>query len=72
MLYPRKLIVKNSEFKSNSRAILDKRTFSGTFPVPNKSRAIRGIQGIPKLLSTLKHYVSNYMHPLQLFFITLA
>ena len=38
MLYPKKLIAKNSEFKNNSRTSLKKKIFSSTSPVRKKNK----------------------------------
>ena len=38
MLYPKKLIAKNSEFKNNSRTSLKKKIFSSTSPVRKKKK----------------------------------
>ena len=56
MLQPKKLIVKNSEFKNNSRTSLKKWVIKSTFPVPKKTQNNSRNQGIPDQLGTLKLY----------------
>ena len=59
MLQPKKLTVKNSEFKNNCRTSLKKWVIKSTFPVPKKPHNNSRNQGIAEQLGTLKLYEWN-------------
>ena len=69
MLEPKNLIVKNSEFRNNTRTSLKKWIFSSTFPVPKKTP-----EQFKKFKEFQNHWAPwNYMYGItcipQLFFI---